>query len=119
MKKITTVFLLASLLFATGCGSSSSTPEEVAEMFAMAMAEHDWETAKKVSTKETHQMIETMKQFAAAGASPREIVCENMNCEVDGNRTVCTYQVNGNTENLMLVKENDLWLVEEKKEMDI
>lgn len=114
MKKIIGLFVLASFFLTVGCGGPS-TPEAAAEKFAKAMAKHDWDAAKKVSTEQTHVMIDAMKQFAGSGKG-EDITCENMQCEVDGDKAKCTYETDGKKETLTLVKQDGKWLVDEKKE---
>jgi hypothetical protein len=65
-------------------------------------------------------MIEMIKSFSGMseekeGEEPKKI--ENLACEVDGDKAVCTYNLEGEEEDkLELVKKDGKWLVDMKKE---
>ncbi len=68
----------AIVLAFAGCSSSSSNPSEVAQRFAIALQQHDWEAAKQVSTPETQQMLAFVERLTTdtPANSAREVEIE-------------------------------------------
>lgn len=73
-------------LFLAACGGGSKKPKDVALAFVNAMANRDYESAKKYATEDTKKAIDMIKGMAAAekpkGNKPKyEIVSENISGE--------------------------------------
>jgi hypothetical protein len=121
MKKLLklTVVLTTIVAFAA-CSGSSDNPKDVAKEFLTHLNKKEYEKAKALGTENTVQMIEMIKSFSGMseekeGEEPKKI--ENLACEVDGDKAVCTYNLEGEEEDkLELVKKDGKWLVDMKKE---
>jgi hypothetical protein len=123
MKKVLLLFVAASLF--TACGVNKKDPKAVTEAFVTAFAAQDWDAAKELSTKESHEMIDGIKGMMAMApkddkAAPVKI--KSIDCKEDGDNCTCdvTYEDEksaekmGKTYNLKKVDGN--WLVDFKKD---
>ncbi len=124
MKKVLLLFVAASLF--TACGSvDKKDPKAVTEAFVTAFAAQDWDAAKELSTKESHEMIDGIKGMMAMApkddkAAPVKI--KSIDCKEDGDNCTCdvTYEDEksaekmGKTYNLKKVDGN--WMVDFKKD---
>lgn len=119
MKKLLNLAIaIAVLVSFNACKSGSDNPEKVAEKFLNALNKKDYNEAKKYGTESTIQMIAMMESFK--GMTPdtetKDVKIENMKCAVDGEKAKCTYNQDGKEEKIDLVKKDNKWLVDMKKE---
>ena len=123
MKKLTTIgFVLMFATFMFSCGGGD-TPKDVAETFLTALAEQDYDTAKKHGTKSTAQMLSMIESMAKM-ASDEDIEKGDMEeitwgeTEIDGDTVaVVRYTTPNGEEKMDLKKVDGDWKVDMKKEM--
>ena len=116
MKKL---FQLAAVLLTVvilGSCAGTTSPEKVAEKFVNHLNKREYAEAKALGTESTAQMVSFLEQFPSDEAV-EDIIVEDMNCEITGDTAICTYTANGEKETIELVKKDDKWLVDMKKEM--
>ncbi|MDD3876816.1 MAG: hypothetical protein PHT69_09355 [Bacteroidales bacterium] len=116
MKKIvlSLVVVFLAVLALNSCKDANS-PEAIAEKYLTHMAKHEWEQAKALGTEDTQSMI-AFKMDSEEGEGA-EAKIEDMKCTVTEETAVCTCKLDGADRTLNLVKAEDKWLVDEKKEM--
>ncbi|MBU0488148.1 MAG: lumazine-binding protein [Bacteroidetes bacterium] len=122
MKKVLTFALVAviAVAFMACGGSKNNTPEGVAEEFAKALNDKKWDDAKKLGTEATGQMIDMMSSMAGLGGDEEKVKeFKDFKAEVKDNAAVVKYLADGKEEKLDLVKKDDKWLVDMKKEADM
>lgn len=119
--KIVFTLCLGLLLLLSSCGSSS--PDNVAADFSVALNNFNFDQAKTLSTKKTHQLISLIESAASMATDedkeqPKKgepsCTCEEKETTAD---CECCYQ--GETKdcmNLSLVKKDGTWLVDISKE---
>jgi len=116
-----TVFAFALVAF-LACGKGGGTPEAVVEQYSKAIANHNWSKAKSLSTEDSHEIIDFMKN-AAEGAKmfgeklekkPGKV--ENIDCEIEEDYCHCEFWLDGEYQEMELVNVNGKWLVDQKKE---
>jgi hypothetical protein len=123
MKKVLLLFVAASLL--TACGLDKKDPKAVTEAFVTAFSNQDWDAAKELSTKESHEMIDGIKGMMAMAPKDEKaapIKIKSIECKEDGDNCTCdvTYEDEksaekmGKTYNLKKVDGN--WMVDFKKD---
>jgi len=117
---IISVILVAGVCF-SAC-ERALTPERVAEDFLNYLEKGEFDKAKKLGTENTHTLLETLKAFEDLGnqfgeaeeVEPRKIY--DVECDVDGEKAVCIYMADDERGELDLLKKDDKWLVDMKKE---
>ncbi len=123
MKKVLMLFVAASLF--TACGINKQDPKAVTEAFVTAFANQEWDAAKELATKESHEMIDGIKGMMAMAPKDEkkaEVKIKSIECKEDGDNCTCevTYEdaaaaeKMGTTYNLKKVDGN--WLVDFKKD---
>ncbi len=93
--------------------------EEIAEKFLTFLNRKDYDEARKLGTENTKQMLDMMKSFAGAAAKPtvtKDVKIENLKCDTNNDKARCTYTAEGKLESIDLVKQDNKWLVDMKKE---
>jgi len=92
--------------------------EKVAEQFAKALNNQEFDAAKKHVTGASEQMLDKLASMSAIGGHEGGKVQEfkNFKSEISDNRAKVTYLADGKPETLDLVKVGEKWLVELKKE---
>ena len=117
------LFVAASLF--TACGINKQDPKAVTEAFVTAFANQEWDAAKELATKESHEMIDGIKGMMAMAPKDEkkaEVKIKSIECKEDGDNCTCevTYEdaaaaeKMGTTYNLKKVDGN--WLVDFKKD---
>ncbi|NVO03254.1 MAG: DUF4878 domain-containing protein [Bacteroidetes bacterium] len=109
---------LLAVITITSC-KNSNTPEKVAESYLKAIAEKNYDEAKKLATEESAASIDMLKSMDTgkdAKDAKKEGKVEGMKCDVQGEKATCNYKQDGQDEKIELVKKGEKWLVEMKKE---
>jgi hypothetical protein len=118
MKKLLGIVLILAVAF-SGCKKSTESPESVAKKFLDHLNKKEYAEAKALGTEATGQiisMMESMQGMAGGEAEMPEVVYEDMKAEVDGEKALVTYTVEGKEEKLNMVLVEGKWLVDMKKE---
>ncbi|MBS4014532.1 MAG: DUF4878 domain-containing protein [Bacteroidetes bacterium] len=113
--------VMAGLFIFSACGKKQ-TPEQVATKFINLLEQQKFEDAKKYGTAETIQILDMYKSLSAMSAgmaeeedtTPGEI--KDLECIIEGDKAICSYTIDGEFDQLPLVKQGDKWLVDLKKE---
>jgi hypothetical protein len=121
MKNVVKLFVAVfavTLLFSCG-GSKSADPKDVADKFLTALYAQDYDKAADYGTEATKQMlgmIKSMGQFSEDQPESFEITSSEV--AEDGLTAVIKYTVDGgeDEEKLDMVLQDDVWLVDMKKE---
>jgi len=118
MKKLWKLaIVLVAVVVVNACGPNKNSPEYVAETFLKHMNKKEYAEAKKLGTEATVQFLEGKEQDTSIVAKDAKI--ENMKCVVTGETAICNYKIDGNDETINLVKSEDKWLVDMKKEQSM
>lgn len=113
------VVIVVAIIAFNAC-KDANTPEAVVEKYFKALEKQDWDAAKKLSTKESHETIDFWKSYSAmAGedAEKGEKKVTDIKCEIDGEKCECTFKMNGDDDKIKLVQKDGKWLVDQGKEM--
>lgn len=113
MKKLFFIAAAGLIIAAVGC-KGGGTPKEVTERFFKAMNKKDFDAAKDEATKESAQMLDLMKTFAAADTSKakaKDFTVENE--KIDGDKATVDVKEteSGKTQNVTLKKVDGKWKV--------
>ncbi len=99
--------------------SYSKNPRKVAEKFLHQMYSGDYKKAKKLGTHKTQQILDMMDQLMVisgqTGITQNQKV-EMLDCKVAGDSAQCNYLLNGKNNVIDLVRQDNKWLVDLKKE---
>lgn len=127
-----TLFVCVAFLYFS-CASSNTkinykNPKKVALMFANALMNHDIEQAKRLSTTSTKEVL-NMLQTLSDGRSGSNQANQNQqvessnlkkaSCLIDDNKascTLCCFEESTEEVRLILLKEDEKWLVNMSKE---
>lgn len=122
LMKIGFVLVFSAFMFA--CGGSSDDPQAVAKDFLTALADQDYDAAKKLGTENTVQMLTMIESMADMAPEGEDMdmgadmdAIEWGETEVDGDSAVVHYKAEDKEEKLDLVKVDGEWKVDMKKEM--
>lgn len=119
MKKLVNLFLVVVAFAMFACGGGSN-PEAVAEKFLVAIEDGNYDEAKKHCTESTGQIIDQLASMTAmqgdsAKKEPKKI--EIVSSEISGDTSaVVKYKADGEEKSIDLVKVEDEWKVDMKKE---
>jgi hypothetical protein len=119
-KNLLKLVVVVIAIIAFNACNDANTPEAVVEKYFAAMENQDWDEAKKLSTKETHEMVDLMKSFADMAeedAEKEEMKVTDIECEIDGEECECSFKMNGEEDKITLLKQDGKWLVHQPKEM--
>jgi hypothetical protein len=118
MKKCTCfALMLMATAMLNSCGGSADKPEVVAEKFLNHLGKKEFAEAKKLATKESAAAIDMMESLTKTDASDTKAkMIEKVSCKEDGDKASCSYNEDGDSKTLDLVKKDGKWLVEMKKE---
>ncbi len=111
--------LVAFAVFAfTSCKQAGETPEAVAEKFLKHLNNKEWAEAKVLGTEATGQFLEMMKSLSEMSGEEeaKDVTIENLVAEVDGDKAVVSYTIDGKDESLPMKKVDGKWLVNMDKE---
>jgi hypothetical protein len=116
-----TFMILAAALFMAACGSKADGPKEVATKFLTHINAMEFEEAKQYGTKETNDLLDMLKSFAAMGGEeqkPEATAFTITDVKEEGETATVTYKSEGSeeAETLNLVKQEGKWLVNISKE---
>ena len=116
-----TFIVLAAALFMAACGSKADGPKEVATKFLTHINAMEFEEAKQYGTKETNDLLDMLKGFAAMGGEeqkPEATAFTITDVKEEGDKATVTYMSEGaeEAETLELVKQDGKWLVNINKE---
>lgn len=115
-----TFMILAAALFMAACGSKADGPKEVATKFLTHINAMEFEEAKQYGTKETGELLDMLKGFAAMGDAekPEATAFTITDVKEEGETATVTYKSEGSeeAETLNLVKQEGKWLVNISKE---
>ncbi|HRS53894.1 MAG TPA: hypothetical protein P5250_04240 [Bacteroidales bacterium] len=109
--------MLSAIVVLNACGPKKNSPEYVAETFLKHMYKKEFAEAKKLGTEATVAFLESREKDSAMVA--KDVKIEDMKCVVNGENAICNYKLDGKDETLNLVKTNDKWLVDMKKEQSM
>lgn len=123
MKKI---LLSLSLILVTGAflvSCNKSSPKDVAKEWLTDFYHQDYDAAKKLSTEETKNMMNTLQGFTNAlpdsvKQKAKGVTITIKSVKEDGNNAVVTFVASDDPKEqppLKLVKQNDKWLVQFSK----
>ncbi|MFO8065960.1 MAG: DUF4878 domain-containing protein [Bacteroidales bacterium] len=118
--KVLTI-VMAGLFIFSAC-EKALTPEQVAEKFLNLVEEQKFEEAKEYGTEQTQQVLDmyaSLNQMGASMAEDEEFEpgkIEEIECVAEGDKAKCTYTIDGEFDEIPLVKQDDKWLVDLKKE---
>ncbi len=113
--------VMAGLFIFTAC-EKALTPEQVSEKFLNLLEEQKFEEAKKYGTEQTQQVLDMYASLNQMGEEMMEDeeteagVIEDIECVVEGDKAMCSYTVDGEFDQIPLVKQDDKWLVDLQKE---
>ncbi len=126
MKKVLSLVLVFVAVVSFNSCKKSNTPEAVAEAYLTHIAKMEFDKAKELVTEESKGTIDFLAQMSgmagdeAKKAAEQKVEIKDMKCEVKDDKAVCNCKVKTGdkeeAETLNLVKQNDKWLVEQKKE---
>lgn len=126
MKKVLSLVLVFVAVVSFNSCKKSNTPEAVAEAYLTHIAKMEFDKAKELVTEESKETIDFLAQMSgmagdeAKKAAEQKVEIKDMKCEVKDDKAVCNCkEKKGDKEEaktLNLVKQNDKWLVEQKKE---
>ncbi|MGF1566041.1 MAG: DUF4878 domain-containing protein [Flavobacteriales bacterium] len=116
-----TFMILAAALFMAACGSKADGPKEVATKFLTHINAMEFEEAKQYGTKETNDLLDMLKSFAAMGGEeqkPEATAFTITDVKEEGETATVTYKSEGSeeAETLNLVKQEGKWFVNISKE---
>ncbi len=116
-----TFIVLAAALFMAACGSQADGPKEVATKFLTHINAMEFEEAKQYGTKETNDLLDMLKGFAAMGGEqekPEATAFTITDVKEEGDTATVTYKNEGAEEavTIELVKQDGKWLVNINKE---
>ncbi len=116
-----TFIVLAAALFMAACGSQADGPKEVATKFLTHINAMEFEEAKQYGTKETNDLLDMLKGFAAMGGEqekPEATAFTITDVKEEGDTATVTYKGEGTeeAETIELVKQDGKWLVNINKE---
>jgi hypothetical protein len=118
MKKLWNLaIVLVAVVAINACGPNKNSPEYVAETFLKHMNKKEFAEAKKLGTEATVSFLETKEQDTSMVA--KDVKIEDMKCVVTDGTAICNYKVDGKDETINLVKNEDKWLVDMKKEQNM
>lgn len=102
------------------------TPEMVTEEYLTYISKMEFDKAKELVTEDSKATIDFLAQMSgmagdeAKKAAKQKVIVNNMNCEINGSKAVCSCTVktgrNIEKETVNLEIENGKWLVVQKKE---
>lgn len=111
---------LPILIYSCSGGGSSATPSEVAEKFLNALQDGDFKTAKKNATEKSQEFLGQMETMYATMEGlddikeTKEIAVTNE--QIDGDKATVSYTEDGDSMEIILLKENGAWKVAFDKE---
>jgi thioredoxin-related protein len=121
MKKFLISTLLLVGLVSTSCNNKNS-PKEVATTWLNSFYHLDYETAKKLSTEDTKNILATLQQFTtmipdSMKKDTKKVVITIKDLKEDGDKAVATYTTSNDPkeQSLPLVKQGGKWLVQWSK----
>ena len=126
MKK-TVLSFVALLLLSLSIISCKNSPKAVAKTFLTSLFQNDYEAAKKVSTKETQNMLSLMEELNSkvSDSAKKELMKVKVDIKSvteNGDKADVVYVTSENPkeQHLHMVKENGHWLAQWTKqdEMD-
>lgn len=119
MKRIISVLSLAVCFFLLSCNKNN--PKDVAREWLTDFYHQDYESAKKMSTEETRDMLNTIQGFSGAledsiKEKARKVTIEIKDVKVEGDKATVSFRASNapNQEEppLKLVRQNEKWLVQ-------
>ena len=117
------MLILAVLLggILTGCGGSDD-PEGVAEGFLSALADMDFKKASKFGTENTQASLKMLDSMMKIMPEDQKKEMKSgkptiTGSSVEGDKAYVEYEMDGQPDTLMLVKEGNSWKVDWEKEM--
>ena len=119
------VFALIALLLASCAvfdAAYSKDPRKVAAKFLKYMYAGEYDKAKELGTAKTAQVMDLMEQLMAIAGTGKELAVlkgqktEVTDCTVKGDSAQCNYVVEGKANVIDLVRVDNKWLVDMKKE---
>ncbi|MFP4287772.1 MAG: hypothetical protein ACOC2E_07810 [Bacteroidota bacterium] len=122
MKLFVRVCMVLSVFFILQSCERKDRPEEVTEKFMNHLMAREYEQAGQYGTESTQKMMQMFETFESLGGDaitedelqPEKI--EDIECEVDGDTAICRFDEEGQQSELVLVKEDNEWLVHIEKE---
>jgi len=109
--------VLITIVAVNACGPNKNSPEYVAKTFIKHLNMREFDEAKKLGTENTAMFLEQLKQDTTKIA--KDVKIEDMKCVVTGETAVCNCKVDNEDDSISLVKVDDKWLVDMKKEQSM
>jgi hypothetical protein len=119
MKNLVKLSLVVlAVLALASCGNKSNTPEAVAEKFLNHLNAQEYAEAKELGTEATGEYLDMMSSLSEMAPDEEVEAAEitELKCEEKEATATCTYKTDGEEASINLVKEEDKWLVDMKKE---
>jgi hypothetical protein len=116
MKKLFSLVIAAIVLVTVSSCNKTATPKEVAEKFLNHIQKKEYADAKKLATTESASTIDMMQSFGSMGGEQKEAKIEVKDEKIDGDKATVKYMEDGAEKTLDLVKIDNEWKVEMKKE---
>lgn len=119
MKNLVKLSLVVlAVLALASCGNKSNTPEAVAEKFLNHLNAQEYAEAKELGTEATGEYLDMMASLSEMAPDEEVEAAEitDLKCEEKESTATCTYKSDGEENTINLVKEEDKWLVDMKKE---
>lgn len=115
MKKYLMIFSIAASLglILSSC-QSKNTPEYVADKFLTHLSNGEFEEASVYATEQTGQMLSMADAFAGDMMEERG-KHDDLTCEIEGDKAICTYKIGDEIDSIDLVKQDGKWLVHQDK----
>ncbi len=115
MKRIVQI-LVAVMAVVILANCAKKGPEAVAEKFLKHLNKQEWEECKKLGTEDTKKMISFFETMPAEENEAKDVEIKDMKCTEDGDKATCTYKIDDEDGELVLLKEGGDWKVHMPKE---
>ena len=99
--------------------SYSKNPRKIAEKFLKELYSGEYKKAKKLGTHKTQQILDMMDQLIVISGQkgfPTDSKVEVLDCKISGDSAKCNYLLSGKDSEIDLIKSENKWLVDLKKE---
>jgi len=103
------------ILLLMGCGKDASSPEAITAEFVELMTKGNKEQAAKLGTEPTTRYLDFREaSMEMLGESDEAVKVSSVKCFIEGERANCLMccDVNGEKQNISLLRIDDKWLVD-------
>ncbi|MFW5892104.1 MAG: hypothetical protein ACOCUQ_01750 [Bacteroidota bacterium] len=122
MKLFVRVCMILSVVLILQSCERKDRPEEITEKFMNHLMAREYEEAGKYGTESTQKMMQMFETFESLGGDAitedelQQDEIGEIDCDVDGDTAICRFDEEGQQSELVLVKEDNEWLVHIEKE---